>query len=477
MIKQPPGRVRRIARAAVVLALAVGAAVGSLGTSSASAPVPASPQPVILDTTAHAVFNWSVPNRYNASWAAYDPATSRYNTSFVNPTSWSLNLNACASTSAHAITGYRYTVAQVGTGWSRSLATTACRLNLNNVLPAQGSYLVTLTLTTRGAFNGVSSPSTQSVRIRDILIVSMGDSLASGEGNPDVPGRYTYTVNWRLQVTRHTIVPARWKDQRCHRSANSGPARAARAIEYADPHTSVTFVSVACSGAEIKNLVDVPYQGSEPVGSSKLPPQSRVVAYLVGPHSPRGGRPIDALLVSAGINDLKFSDIIEGCATNVVAPWNDSATCVTDGGIADQVSELRRSYGLLGLVLALGLPNAKGIYLNDYPARVFQGGGCGVLGVKGIGISTHEGAVMTRWGERMNAAIATAARSYARYHWHLVGGLEQRFTGHAYCSARSWFNTFEKSMTTQGNNKGTAHPNLIGHAAYAAMIRSAIRLG
>jgi len=474
MNQPPPGRLRGIARAAGVLALAVAAAIGAVGSSAALPPAP--PQ-VILDTTAHAVFSWSVPNRYDASWAAYNPTSSRYNINFVNPTGWSLRLNACASTSKNRVTGYRYTVSQVGAAWRRSFATTACRLNLNNYLPAQGSYRVTLTLTTRGAFDGVSLSSTQAVRIRDILIVSMGDSLASGEGNPDVLGRYTYTVNWRLQVTKHTIVAARWKDQRCHRSANSGPARAAKAIEYADPHTSVTFVSVACSGAEIQHLVNARYAGSQPVGSSKLPPQSQAVADLVGPHSLRGGRPIDALLVSAGINDLKFSDIIERCATNIVAPWHDSATCVTKGGIAGQVTELRRSYAYLAQVIALALPNAKGININDYPARVFQGGGCGVLGASGLGISSHEGAVMTTWGERMNAAIATAATSYLRYRWHLVGGMEQRFTGHGYCAAQSWFNTFEKSMRTQGNNKGTAHPNLIGHAAYGAMLRSAIRLG
>jgi len=42
-----------------------------------------------------------------------------------------------------------------------------------------------------------------------------------------------------------------WQDQRCDRSGYSGPAQAALALEAADPHTSVTFISFACSGASL----------------------------------------------------------------------------------------------------------------------------------------------------------------------------------------------------------------------------------
>src|SRR4051794_12753309 len=135
MKHQQPGPRRLIARAVAVIALALGSAVGGIGSAAAMVPAQTS---VILDTTAHPVLTWSVPNRYDASWAAYDSTSSQYDRNFVNPASWSMNLNACASTSEHAITGFRYTIAQPGTGWSRSIATTACQLNLRNVLPAQG---------------------------------------------------------------------------------------------------------------------------------------------------------------------------------------------------------------------------------------------------------------------------------------------------------------------------------------------------
>ncbi|HZM67883.1 MAG TPA: hypothetical protein VFC16_16450 [Nakamurella sp.] len=458
-------RGRRMVGAVGVLALALGAALGSAGSAAGlPTPTPAPPPAVILDLTAKPVLKWSVPDRYQASWSAYNSATSSYDPAVINPTAWSLQLDGCSSTAVAAITGYHFTVARIGTRWQRTVDTAACRLNLKRLLPAQGAYRVSLTLHTRGSVPGVSRPASRTARIRDYLIVSVGDSLASGEGNPDRPGSYHVHVDLHGHVSASTVRAAQWKDRRCHRSANSGPARAAAALERSSPYTSVTFVSLACSGAEIANLIDVPYAGSEPIGHSTVRPQTEAVAALVGPHAPRGGRTIDSMLISAGINDLHFSDIIARCATNVEPPWVDSASCVTDGGIAGSLDGLRRSYALLAFVVAWSLPNTRKVYLNDYPANVFEGGGCGLLGIAGVGIDAHEGAVMTRWGERMNAAIATAARTFAGdpERWNLVGGLEQRFNGHAYCAAHSWFVSYEHSWRYQGNNKGTAHPNAAG---------------
>ena len=278
-------RAHRLVDAILVLALALGAVICSASATGA-APISTPPERVILDPDAKPAFTWAVPDRYQASWAAYHKTTSSYDSTVIDPQIWSLNLDGCSSTSLYAITGYQFALKQVGTTWQRTYETTACRLNLHSQLPAQGDYQVSLTLHTRGSFSGISYPTVQIVTIRDILIVSMGDSLASGEGNPDVPGRYDYSIDRYLNVTTKTVRTAQWKDRRCHRSATSGPARAAEALEASSPHTSVTFVSVACSGAEIANLIDVPYAGSETVGNTTVPPQSQAVAALLGPQSP-----------------------------------------------------------------------------------------------------------------------------------------------------------------------------------------------
>ncbi len=45
------------------------------------------------------------------------------------------------------------------------------------------------------------------------MVASLGDSVASGEGNPHEPAAPGF--------------PARWQDRACHRSVDAGPAVAA----------------------------------------------------------------------------------------------------------------------------------------------------------------------------------------------------------------------------------------------------------
>jgi hypothetical protein len=112
----------------------------------------------------------------------------------------------------------------------------------------------------------LGSPFEQPVVVRDYLIVSIGDSYGSGEGNPDVPQKFaTGPFDIPLPIVTRGAV---WEDARCHRSATAGPAQAAMRLELADPHSSVTFLSFACSGANVEahaldkvNPLD-PYDGT-----------------------------------------------------------------------------------------------------------------------------------------------------------------------------------------------------------------------
>ncbi len=116
------------------------------------------------------------------------------------------------------------------------------------------------------------------IKIRDVLIVGMGDSFGAGEGNPDHPvrfndsrthdygkielaasgdkksldgyparsGDWTKFSNAAFQKER-----ARWWDRECHRSLYSHQLRAALQLALEDPKRAVTFLSFSCSGAEI----------------------------------------------------------------------------------------------------------------------------------------------------------------------------------------------------------------------------------
>ena len=80
---------------------------------------------------------------------------------------------------------------------------------------------------------GTVSTIEQDVTPHDHLIVSIGDSVASGEGSPHTGGTSSAT----------------WQDGPCHRSAYAGPALAAEQLEVSDRRSSVTFVQLSCSGA------------------------------------------------------------------------------------------------------------------------------------------------------------------------------------------------------------------------------------
>lgn len=453
-------KLRRALAGALVAASA--SALVAAPASATLADPPVDPEtPVVFDTDAHPAFDWSMPERYLASWAAYRPSTGTYQPTFVTPRAWSIRLDACDSTAERAITGYVFTLSQVGTGWTRTFTSRTCSTRYDS-LPALGAYDVRLHLTTDwGTTTGVSSEVRNGATLKDYLIVSMGDSLASGEGNPDVRGDYDLIGSDR---------PAQWKDERCHRSALSGPALAAKAVEDADPHSSVTFVSVACSGARIPHLSHWTYSGIVSRGGFRFPPQVEQVADLVGPDSLRGGRLIDAVLLSAGVNDLFFSGVIERCAKF----WTGDE-CVRWADRRANLAGLPASYHRLAFEIATQLPGTARVLVNDYPAHVFKNGACGAL----RGIWKSKGQEIARVGMELNRAITAAIQRHAGspYRWRATPDLDVPFSPHPYCGSSTWFTRLEWSLEHQGDVNGTAHPNGPGHRAYAGLLRSALGFG
>ena len=470
---------------------------GAVAVSSTSDPPPP-PSRVYLDRDAKPVLTWSVPGRFEASWAAYNHSTGVYDKNFVNPLTWSMGLNSCSSTSKRRIIGYTFSLAQAKGTWRSERRTPACDFRLHT-LPAPGDYAATVTVHTDWGLGneGRSSTLRQVLHFRDRLIVAMGDSLAAGEGNPDKPGAYSTSANWKGEIhTTKTVRPVSWVSNQCHRSKISGPALAAKSLE--NDHTSVTFISSACSGAQLWHLIDTRYRGLNR-NFSALPPQVDAIKAAVG------GRRIDALLVAVGINDLHFSTIIENCSTNwkggncVTKPacWpggrvfgyyfppdmiGKHVDCLGDGSIGWQLYGLDAKYTALATALRTKLPTARAVYVNDYPSNVFKGGACGALHFTGVGISAGEASTMLSWGLALSRVITGESRTHG---WHQPEHLTPLFDSHAYCAgwheqryppdlSKGWFTTYEWSWRTQGDKFGTAHPNAAGHVAYGSVLRRAM---
>ncbi|MEZ5842140.1 MAG: hypothetical protein R3D27_00210 [Hyphomicrobiaceae bacterium] len=219
--------------------------------------------------------------------------------------------------------------------------------------------------------------------VEDLFIVGMGDSFGSGEGNPDVPVRFSreraadygklakgvfltgYPArvgDWRsIGDDAFIEANARWLDQACHRSLYSHQLRAALQIAVEDPHRAVTFAGFACSGAEVTAGLFLRYKGNEWVPHPPDLSQISAIAeeqcagvgarahelpeaYHINGQIPdlQGGlvlrkcevedaRKIDLLLVSIGGNDIGFSRLVAN------AVLRDKSTLKRLGGWFGQV--------------------------------------------------------------------------------------------------------------------------------------------
>ncbi|QQP96619.1 hypothetical protein [Lysobacter enzymogenes] len=100
------------------------------------------------------------------------------------------------------------------------------------------------------------------VHPRRVVILGLGDSYASGEGNPDVPTRWNdkplpddNSLDWLKSSWKkpgdYIEKGASWRDTNCHRSYWNQQNVAAARLAATDPQQEVVFLQYACSGAEI----------------------------------------------------------------------------------------------------------------------------------------------------------------------------------------------------------------------------------
>ncbi|WP_300574790.1 hypothetical protein [Phenylobacterium sp.] len=202
------------------------------------------------------------------------------------------------------------------------------------------------------------------------IIVGLGDSYASGEGNPDVPSRlelpppppigpqrkHAETADWYDKVIAlNPNTGPTWFDPACRRSLINNHVLGALAYSANHPHKAVTLVALACSGASVfdglltskldKNnrVVSPPQVGQlldlicqhddtreyyEPmmigmVGRRRSMPRNRYLEPLSICQHPE--LTINKVLISIGGNDIGFGGLI----TWAVLPargWGDLAS-------------------------------------------------------------------------------------------------------------------------------------------------------
>ncbi len=184
------------------------------------------------------------------------------------------------------------------------------------------------------------------IRVRDILIAGLGDSIGSGEGNPDRPialsdegfcfrsylgtaatqyyrpsragykGGRACEAPDTLQVWQRQS--ALWFNSACHRSLYSYQTRTALALAVQYPHVAVTYLPLACTGATIADGLF----GSQ--RARECPPGKSIATCQVGVNGQiaelreamadarrrQPGRKLDMVLLSIGANDVYFSGLV-----------------------------------------------------------------------------------------------------------------------------------------------------------------------
>jgi lysophospholipase L1-like esterase len=223
------------------------------------------------------------------------------------------------------------------------------------------------------------------IRVRDLLIAGLGDSIASGEGNPDRavaladegfcfrfylglaaaqyyrPSRAGYKggraceapdtlQNWQ----RHSAL---WFNAACHRSLYSYQTRAALALAVQYSHIAVTYLPLACTGATIADGLFGSQRAREcPPSKSATTCQSGVNGQLAelrdaitAARRRQPDRTLDLVLLSIGANDIFFS----GLVADVIVDTPTERTLFRSTGVMATVDEARSA-------LARDLPQGFG---------------------------------------------------------------------------------------------------------------------
>ncbi len=247
-----------------------------------------------------------------------------------------------------------------GRGWARNTVNRLCidlagrvtepctRDNVKESYLTPVDHPIAMRLASVEVSSGPDAPQrvATEIMVRDIFIAGLGDSIGSGEGNPDRPiglsddgfcfrsylgtaGAQYYRPSRAgykggraceapdsLQVLQRQS--ALWFNSACHRSLYSYQTRTALALAVQYPHIAVTYLPLACTGATIADGLF----GSQ--GARECPPTKSAASCkgtvnaqlaelrdaLTAAKRRQPDRTLDLVLLSIGANDINFSGLV-----------------------------------------------------------------------------------------------------------------------------------------------------------------------
>jgi lysophospholipase L1-like esterase len=261
---------------------------------------------------------------------------------------------------------------------------------------------------------------TTEIRVRDIFIAGLGDSIASGEGNPDRPialsdegfcfryylgtaaAQYYRPSRAGYKGGRACEAPdtlqvwqrqsALWLNAACHRSLYSYQTRTALALAVQYPHIAVTYLPLACTGATIPDGLFGAQRAREcPPAKSASACQGTVNAQLAelrdavtAAKRRQPERKLDLILLSIGANDINFSglvaDAIVDTPTERVLFRRSGVMGSVDDSRAALARELPQSFGRLREALKPLVGDLQHVVFVSYPNPTLANSGASCAG-------------------------------------------------------------------------------------------------
>jgi lysophospholipase L1-like esterase len=261
---------------------------------------------------------------------------------------------------------------------------------------------------------------TTEIRVRDIFIAGLGDSIASGEGNPDRPvalseegfcfrsylgtaaAQYYRPSRAGYKGGRACEAPdtlqvwqrqsALWLNAACHRSLYSYQTRTALALAVQYPHIAVTYLPLACTGATIADGLFGGQRAREcPPTKSASACQGTVNAQLAelreavsAARRRQPDRQLDLILLSIGANDINFSglvaDVIVDTPTERVLFRRSGVLGSVDDSRAALARELPQSLGRLREALKPLVGDLQRVVFVSYANPTLADGGAPCAG-------------------------------------------------------------------------------------------------
>jgi len=222
------------------------------------------------------------------------------------------------------------------------------------------------------------------IMVRDLFIAGLGDSIASGEGNPDRPialsdegfcfrsylgtagAQYYRPSRAGYKGGRACEAPdslqvwqrqsALWFNSACHRSLYSYQTRTALQLAVQYPHIAVTYLPLACTGATIPDGLFGGQRARECPPTKSTGCQATVNAQLAelrdavaAAKRRQPDRNLDLVLLSIGANDIGFS----GLVADVIVDTPTERVLFRRAGVMGSVEDSRAA-------LAQDLPQSFG---------------------------------------------------------------------------------------------------------------------